>query len=138
VPVLGNRSLPLENTRQGAHRRHLHPRHRSAVEQVYVYLAVALLAYLALSPGSHSRDALAALLWPVLDGRRTLSLLNRTLGGVWFAIDRETAGWASGDGTWPAQSTPFVGRERQLVEIARLLADRGVRLLTVSLARSNG
>ena len=61
--------------------------------------AVALLAYLALSPGSHSRDSLAALLRPDLDQRRaraevrrTLSLLNRTLSDVWFAIDRETAG----------------------------------------------
>ncbi|MFN2220234.1 MAG: SARP family transcriptional regulator, partial [Anaerolineae bacterium] len=49
--------------------------------------AVALLAYLALTRQPHSRDALATLLWPELDQshargqlRRTLSLLNRTLG----------------------------------------------------------
>ena len=69
--------------------------------------AVALLAYLALSEGSHSRDSLAALLWPELDHRRaraevrrTLSLLNRLLGSAWFAIDRETVGWAPKGETW--------------------------------------
>ncbi len=69
--------------------------------------ATALLAYLALSPGAHSRDSLAALLWPELDQRRaraevrrTLSLLNRTLGDTWLTIDRETAGWASQGGAW--------------------------------------
>ena len=66
-----------------------------------------MLSYLALSPGSHSRDSLAALLWPELDQRRaraevrrTLSLLNRTLGDAWFAFDRETAGWAPQDEAW--------------------------------------
>ena len=60
--------------------------------------ALALLAYLAVTRRPHSRDALAALLWPEYDQssaradlRRTLSLLNRTLGHGWLAIDRETA-----------------------------------------------
>ena len=69
--------------------------------------AVALLAYLALTRQPHARDALATLLWPELDQshargqlRRTLSLLNRTLGGQWLAVDRETAEWAPGAEAW--------------------------------------
>jgi DNA-binding SARP family transcriptional activator len=58
---------------------------------------MALLAYLAVTGRSHQRDALAALLWPEYDQssaraelRRTLSVLNRELGGGILA-DRETA-----------------------------------------------
>jgi len=60
---------------------------------------VALLAYLAVTGHNHSRDSLATLLWPEYDQssaraylRRILSMLNRTLGEGWLAIDRETAG----------------------------------------------
>lgn len=63
--------------------------------------ATALLAYLAVTRRSHSRDALATLLWPDLDQsaaraelRRTLSLLHRALGSEWFTADRETVEWA--------------------------------------------
>ena len=49
--------------------------------------AVALLAYLAVTARSHRRESLAALLWPEYDHRRaradlrrTLSVLNQTLG----------------------------------------------------------
>jgi len=69
--------------------------------------AVALLACLALTRQPHARDALATLLWPELDQsgargqlRRTLSLLNRTLGRAWLAVDRETAAWAGDAGCW--------------------------------------
>ena len=69
--------------------------------------ALALLAYLALTRHTHSRDALATLLWPDLDQRRaraelrrTLSLINRTLGSQWFAIDRDTAGWDPDAKAW--------------------------------------
>jgi predicted ATPase/DNA-binding SARP family transcriptional activator/predicted negative regulator of RcsB-dependent stress response len=69
--------------------------------------ALALLAYLALTGQPHSRDALATLLWPELDQRgargqlrRTLSLLNRTLGNPWLSVDRETVSWAPGSGAW--------------------------------------
>jgi predicted ATPase/DNA-binding SARP family transcriptional activator len=69
--------------------------------------AVALLAYLALTRQPHSRDALATLLWPDLDQshargqlRRTLSLLNRTLGEEWLAVDRETVAWAADAEAW--------------------------------------
>jgi DNA-binding SARP family transcriptional activator len=60
--------------------------------------AMALLAYLAVTARPHSRDGLAALLWPEHDQskaraelRRALSTLNRSLGEGWLAVDRETA-----------------------------------------------
>ena len=53
--------------------------------------AVALLAYLALSGQSQSRDSLAALFWPDVDEarahaalRRTLTALNKAIGGEGF------------------------------------------------------
>src|SRR5258707_790133 len=59
--------------------------------------AVALLAYLAVTQQPHSRDTLAALLWPEYDQpharatlRRTLSALHKALPGTWLHIDRET------------------------------------------------
>src|SRR5258706_7690887 len=59
--------------------------------------AIALIAYLAVTRQRHSRDALAALLWPEYDQaharatlRRTLSTLNKALAGNWLHIDRET------------------------------------------------
>ncbi|MCC7360206.1 MAG: AAA family ATPase [Anaerolineales bacterium] len=61
--------------------------------------AIALLAYLALAqPGSpHDREGLAALFWPDVDEsrahgalRRTLSALNKALGGRWLRIERES------------------------------------------------
>src|SRR5512139_325330 len=61
--------------------------------------AVALLAYLAMTSQPHSRDALATLLWPEYDQshayaalRRTLSALNKALGGYGLAIERESIG----------------------------------------------
>ena len=59
--------------------------------------AIALIAYLAVTGQPHSRDALAALLWPDYDQtharatlRRTLSALNKALGGAWLDAGRET------------------------------------------------
>ncbi|HWQ13722.1 MAG TPA: AAA family ATPase [Roseiflexaceae bacterium] len=59
--------------------------------------AIALVAYLAVTDQPHSRDALAALLWPDYDQaharatlRRTLSALNKALGGEWLDAGRET------------------------------------------------
>ena len=64
--------------------------------QVDTRKAVAMLAYLAMQPGAHGRDTLAALLWPELDGsraraalRRTLSTLNATPFAPWLAANRE-------------------------------------------------
>ncbi len=60
--------------------------------------AIALLAYLALAApsGAHDREGLAALFWPDVDQarahgalRRTLSALNKALGGQWLRIERE-------------------------------------------------
>jgi predicted ATPase/DNA-binding SARP family transcriptional activator len=69
--------------------------------------AVALLAYLAVTGGSHSRDSLATLLWPEYDQsraraylRHALSLLNRTLGSEWLTADRQTAGLNLDAGLW--------------------------------------
>ena len=69
--------------------------------------AVALLAYLAMEPGSHSRAALAALLWPEsghsfarAELRRALSVLNRALGKGWLTADRETAMLVPECGIW--------------------------------------
>jgi len=60
---------------------------------------MALLAYLAVTGHSHSRESLAALFWPEMDDRRargalrsTLSRLRRSLGGAWLVVDRETVG----------------------------------------------
>jgi DNA-binding SARP family transcriptional activator/predicted ATPase len=61
--------------------------------------AIALLAYLAVTRQPHSREALAALLWPDYDQshafaalRRTLSALNGASGGYGLAIERESIG----------------------------------------------
>jgi len=60
--------------------------------------ATALLAYLAVSGQSHSRDWLATLLWPESDQskargnlRRMLSEIKGTLGENWLDIEREQA-----------------------------------------------
>lgn len=69
--------------------------------------AVALLIYLAVTQQRHSRDALAALLWPDYDEaharatlRRTLSSLNKALAGDWLAIERDTLGLAVHADLW--------------------------------------
>ena len=58
--------------------------------------ATALLAYLAVEPGRHGRESLAALLWPDYAPdraraalRRTLSTLRSALGGNWLAVARD-------------------------------------------------
>lgn len=60
---------------------------------------VALMAYLAVAGGSHTREALVALLWPEMEPsraraglRRNLSLLQSALGGEWLAAERESIG----------------------------------------------
>jgi DNA-binding SARP family transcriptional activator len=69
--------------------------------------AIALVAYLAVTGRTHSRDALATLLWPDYDQsharaalRRTLSTLNKALGGEGLEVDREAIGLHSSAGIW--------------------------------------
>lgn len=64
--------------------------------EVDTRMAIALLAYLAISNQPQSRDDLATLLWPEYDQanaranlRRTLSALRRGLGGRWVTGERE-------------------------------------------------
>jgi len=59
--------------------------------------AIALMAHLALTRERQGRDKLAAFLWPDADDgkahaalRRTLSVLNKALGGAGLDIERET------------------------------------------------
>ena len=59
----------------------------------------ALLAYLAVTKESHSREALLVLLWPDQDPRlaraglrRNLSVLKKSLGGEFLVVDRDSIG----------------------------------------------
>ncbi|MCB0179102.1 MAG: tetratricopeptide repeat protein [Anaerolineae bacterium] len=61
--------------------------------------ATALLTYLVVSGKTHSRNTLAALLWPETDQRRARSALRRVLVtlhraelGPWLEVERETIG----------------------------------------------
>src|ERR1700682_4141447 len=61
--------------------------------------AIALLAYLATTGQTQTRDALSTLLWPEYDQanaranlRRTLSTLKRGLADRWLNVDREHIG----------------------------------------------
>lgn len=69
--------------------------------------AIALVAYLAVTGRTHSRDALATLLWPDYDQsraraalRRTLSTLNKALAGEALEVDREAVGLHSSASIW--------------------------------------
>lgn len=82
--------------------------------------AVALLVYLAVTNQPHSRDALAALLWPELDQsraraalRRALSEINTSLAGDWLDADRETVAL-----------TPQADVQLDVTQFQRLLAEQ--------------
>ncbi len=69
--------------------------------------AVALLAYLAVTQSAHSRDALAALLWPEQESsrayallRNALWLLNQTPLGDWITSTRHMIGLRLESGLW--------------------------------------
>ena len=69
--------------------------------------SVALLAYLALSEQSHSREALAALIWPEYDQsnargnlRRELSRLRQDVGEEFLAIERQQVDVDEDAGLW--------------------------------------
>ncbi len=68
--------------------------------------AIALAAYLAVTKQSHTRDALAGLLWPEYNQsraraalRRTLSSLGKARAGGWLHADRESVDLAN-DTIW--------------------------------------
>jgi DNA-binding SARP family transcriptional activator len=69
--------------------------------------AIALLAYLAVTKQVHSREALATLLWPEYEQarafanlRRTLWVLNKTIGKEWLEVDAEIAALRRRPGFW--------------------------------------
>jgi predicted ATPase/DNA-binding SARP family transcriptional activator len=69
--------------------------------------SVALLAYLALTAESHSRGALAALLWPDFDAERSAAALrnaiwrlSRRLGDAWLDADRTNVRVRPGAAIW--------------------------------------
>lgn len=83
--------------------------------------AMALLAYLAATGQSHSRDALAGLFWPDYEQsqaranlRRTLSTLTKAIGKETLEIDREAIGLAPGADLWVD-----VRRFEELLQTAR-------------------
>jgi predicted ATPase len=69
--------------------------------------AIALIAFLAVTRERYSRDRLVGLLWPDYDQqharatlRRTLSTLNKAIGGDWLDLDREMIGLPPSEGLW--------------------------------------
>lgn len=83
--------------------------------------AMALLAYLAATRQPHTRQALAALLWPEYDPvaargevRRMLWVLNKSLGQGWLEVDRETVLLPPQPDLWLD-----VGRFRELLGVGR-------------------
>ena len=87
---------------------------------------LALIAYLAVAGGRHTREALVTLLWPETEPsraraylRRDLSLLRTALGPA-LAVDRETVGLERSS----APSTPSAGQTLwvDVDEFHRLLA----------------
>ena len=69
--------------------------------------ALALLVYLALNRGRHTRDFLSALLWPEYDQSKAFTNLRHILwetqqaiGEVWIVADRETLGLNTDANVW--------------------------------------
>jgi DNA-binding SARP family transcriptional activator len=68
---------------------------------------IALLAYLALEGGRHTRASLSALLWPDQEGskayknlRQILWELQQSMGEGWIAADRESIGLSQERDIW--------------------------------------
>jgi len=83
-----------------------HIEHDGAPVEVDTRKATALAAYLAVTEQSHTRDALAGLLWPEYSQsraraalRRTLSSLGKARAGGWLRADRENVDLAR-DTVW--------------------------------------
>ncbi len=69
--------------------------------------ATALLAYLAVEQGRHSRATLSALLWPDYEQpkayknlRQILWEIGQSIGEGWISADRESIGLKHGADTW--------------------------------------
>src|SRR5262249_14639308 len=69
--------------------------------------AIALISYVAITHQQHSREALAALLWPEYDHvrafanlRRTVWALNKALSGDYLHVDRDTIGLNAAADLW--------------------------------------
>ena len=69
--------------------------------------AVALLAYLGVTRQQHTRQALAALLWPDYNSARALGevrrmiwVINKNLGQGWLKVDRQTVTLPPQPGLW--------------------------------------
>src|SRR6185295_9307512 len=67
----------------------------------------ALISYVAITHQQHSREALAALLWPEYDHvrafanlRRTVWALNKALSGDYLHVDRDTIGLNASADLW--------------------------------------
>lgn len=94
--------------------------YRGSAISVDTRKAIALLVYLAVEPQQHSRDAIAALLWPDYDQsraraalRRTLSVLHKSLDERYLAIERERIALSGPNSPWV-----------DALEFRRLLASR--------------
>lgn len=82
---------------------HPHIERDGAAVEVDTRKAVALLAYLAVTGRSHSREALATLFWPdysqeraFANLRRTLWALNRAIGKEWLEASPDSIGLSRG------------------------------------------
>ncbi len=105
--------------------------------------AIALLAYLAVTGQTHTRDAIATLLWPDLDQTRARAALRRTLSSIhagcdatWLLADRETVGLARDGSVW-CDATAFqeaLSERRRHGHPPDALCDRCVELLERAIA----
>ncbi|HLO30924.1 MAG TPA: tetratricopeptide repeat protein [Anaerolineales bacterium] len=78
-----------------------------AIVKVPLKKALALLSYLAVTNESHSRETLAALLWPEYNQeaafntlRVSLHTLRKVFGEEWFCVDRDQIGLAKNSNVW--------------------------------------
>ena len=102
--------------------------------------ALALLAYLAVTRQPHTRQALAALLWPDYDPagargevRRMLWVLNKSLGQGWLEVDRETVLLPSHPNLWLD-----IERFRDLLALGHQPNDSVLEPLTEAVALARG
>src|SRR5688572_16934021 len=78
-----------------------------AAVKVPLKKALALLSYLAVTNESHSRETLAAFLWPEYNQdaafntlRVNLHALRKVFGEEWFCVDRDQIGLTQNSNVW--------------------------------------